>query len=83
MAESETTTPGGSAQPSLADMQHWTWVLGRAQQMLLEPGDPRPDRSRDDRTNAGFLDAEPDLVAADARSDDPAGAPCRGTRSRA
>ena len=38
MAESETTTPGGSAQPSLADMQHWTWVLGRAQQMLLEQG---------------------------------------------
>lgn len=24
--------------PSLADMQHWTWVLGRAQQMMLEAG---------------------------------------------
>ena len=26
------------AVPSLADMQHWTWVLGRAQQMVLEQG---------------------------------------------
>lgn len=24
--------------PSLADLQHWTWVLGRAQQMMLEAG---------------------------------------------
>ncbi|MGK6320766.1 PHA/PHB synthase family protein [Sphingomonas sp. DT-204] len=24
--------------PSLEDMQHWTWVLGRAQQMMLEAG---------------------------------------------
>ena len=24
--------------PDLADMQHWTWVLGRAQQMMLEAG---------------------------------------------
>lgn len=24
--------------PSLADMQHWTWVMGRAQQMMLEAG---------------------------------------------
>ncbi len=24
--------------PSLKDMQHWTWVLGRAQQMMLEAG---------------------------------------------
>ncbi|MEG3087872.1 PHA/PHB synthase family protein [Sphingomonas sp. PB4P5] len=24
--------------PSLEDMQHWTWVLGRAQQMVLEQG---------------------------------------------
>ena len=27
-----------AAPPSLADMQHWTWVLGRAQQMMLEAG---------------------------------------------
>ena len=26
--------------PTLADMQHWTWVLGRAQQMMLESGLP-------------------------------------------
>lgn len=24
--------------PSLADLQHWTWVMGRAQQMMLEAG---------------------------------------------
>lgn len=32
MAENETPTP------SLGDLQHWTWVLGRAQQMMLEHG---------------------------------------------
>ncbi|MGY2734023.1 PHA/PHB synthase family protein [Sphingomonas sp. UYP23] len=26
------------AMPSLADLQHWTWLLGRAQQMLIEQG---------------------------------------------
>ena len=26
------------ALPSLAELQHWTWVLGRAQQMVLEQG---------------------------------------------
>ncbi len=35
-------TPGailpGFAIPSLEDMQHWTWVMGRAQQMMLEAG---------------------------------------------
>ncbi|MBM6578093.1 class I poly(R)-hydroxyalkanoic acid synthase [Microvirga sp. SRT01] len=25
-------------QPTLKDMQHWTWVLGRAQQMMMEQG---------------------------------------------
>ncbi len=29
--------PGFSI-PSLEDMQHWTWVMGRAQQMMLEAG---------------------------------------------
>ncbi|MFX8832967.1 hypothetical protein ABTM77_20925, partial [Acinetobacter baumannii] len=24
--------------PSLEDMQHWTWVMGRAQQMAMEAG---------------------------------------------
>ncbi|MEI9927278.1 MAG: class I poly(R)-hydroxyalkanoic acid synthase [Sphingomonas sp.] len=33
MAETETAPP-----PSLEDLQHWTWVLGRAQQMMLEHG---------------------------------------------
>ena len=37
-------TPQGNAAPaalpipSLEDMQHWTWVMGRAQQMMLEAG---------------------------------------------
>ncbi len=31
----ETTTP---PIPSLEELQHWTWVLGRAQQMMLEHG---------------------------------------------
>ncbi|WP_066778679.1 PHA/PHB synthase family protein [Sphingomonas sp. CCH5-D11] len=26
------------APPNLADLQHWTWVIGRAQQMMLEQG---------------------------------------------
>jgi polyhydroxyalkanoate synthase len=26
------------AMPSLEEMQHWTWVMGRAQQMMLEAG---------------------------------------------
>ncbi|MCP3736078.1 class I poly(R)-hydroxyalkanoic acid synthase [Sphingomonas sp. RP10(2022)] len=30
------TRPG--ATPDLADLQHWTWVMGRAQQMMMEQG---------------------------------------------
>ncbi|MEO1046148.1 MAG: class I poly(R)-hydroxyalkanoic acid synthase [Pseudomonadota bacterium] len=26
----------GEAMPTLEDMQHWTWVMGRAQQMMME-----------------------------------------------
>eukprot|EP01037_Dinobryon_pediforme_P023026 gene23026-24359_t len=26
------------AMPTLADVQHWTWLLGRAQQMMIEQG---------------------------------------------
>jgi polyhydroxyalkanoate synthase len=29
-------TKTGGAMPSLEDWQHWTWVMGRAQQMLME-----------------------------------------------
>ncbi|HEY0113620.1 MAG TPA: class I poly(R)-hydroxyalkanoic acid synthase [Allosphingosinicella sp.] len=39
MAEQETDTRPGSAAPplpTLEEMQHWTWVMGRAQQMMLE-----------------------------------------------
>ncbi|MBO9713418.1 class I poly(R)-hydroxyalkanoic acid synthase [Sphingomonas sp.] len=32
------TAPPMPSPPSLEDLQHWTWVLGRAQQMMLEHG---------------------------------------------
>ncbi|MBA2771385.1 MAG: hypothetical protein H0U34_05135, partial [Sphingomonas sp.] len=32
----EKTKTGATAMPSLEDWQHWTWVMGRAQQMLME-----------------------------------------------
>ncbi|WP_373486791.1 PHA/PHB synthase family protein [Blastomonas sp.] len=32
-SNTETSTPG---LPTLEDMQHWTWVVGRAQQMIME-----------------------------------------------
>jgi polyhydroxyalkanoate synthase len=33
---SDQTKTDASAAPSLEDWQHWTWVMGRAQQMLME-----------------------------------------------
>jgi len=43
MADTDTGSPAGAADalpplPSLEDLQHWTWVMGRAQQMMLESG---------------------------------------------
>ncbi|WP_028967224.1 PHA/PHB synthase family protein [Sphingomonas phyllosphaerae] len=32
--------PPTTATPDLADLQHWTWLMGRAQQMMLEAGVP-------------------------------------------
>jgi polyhydroxyalkanoate synthase len=34
----EPAAPAIPPLPSLEDMQHWTWVMGRAQQMMLESG---------------------------------------------
>ncbi len=34
MADPEAADPP----PTLADLQHWTWVMGRAQQMMMEQG---------------------------------------------
>ena len=34
MATNDTETPG--AIPTLEDWQHWTWVMGRAQQLMME-----------------------------------------------
>jgi polyhydroxyalkanoate synthase len=36
MAEQDTKAPEAPPLPSLEEMQHWTWVMGRAQQMMLE-----------------------------------------------
>src|SRR5688572_20800124 len=39
MAEQETRSPTGEREspvPSLEELQHWTWVMGRAQQMMME-----------------------------------------------
>ncbi|PAX07255.1 PHA/PHB synthase family protein [Sphingomonas lenta] len=35
MAEADPTQP---ALPTLEDLQHWTWIMGRAQQMMMEAG---------------------------------------------
>jgi len=32
----ETTSGAKAGIPTLEDWQHWTWVMGRAQQMLME-----------------------------------------------
>ncbi len=45
--------------PSLSDLQHWTWVLGRAQQMMMEQG-------------LATLQAKPDAVPAIPGFTDPA-----------
>ena len=31
----ETTSGATTGIPTLEDWQHWTWVMGRAQQMLM------------------------------------------------
>ncbi|WP_085809016.1 alpha/beta hydrolase [Sphingomonas sp. TZW2008] len=36
--DAPTKAVAGASVPSLADLQHWTWVMGRAQQMMLEQG---------------------------------------------
>ncbi|MEH3122550.1 MAG: class I poly(R)-hydroxyalkanoic acid synthase [Sphingomonas phyllosphaerae] len=36
----EPNAPPKIALPDLADLQHWTWLMGRAQQLMLEAGVP-------------------------------------------
>jgi polyhydroxyalkanoate synthase len=36
MADQDSKAPEAPPLPSLEEMQHWTWVMGRAQQMMLE-----------------------------------------------
>lgn len=59
MREPEPTeTPLSSAFtiPSLEDMQHWTWVMGRAQQMMLEAGLQTMQETRAMPIIPGFTD---------------------------
>ncbi|WP_299324538.1 class I poly(R)-hydroxyalkanoic acid synthase [Parasphingopyxis sp.] len=43
----ETDTPTQPSLPTLEDMQHWTGVLGRAQQMMLEYGARQMQRAQE------------------------------------
>src|SRR3712207_2965611 len=36
MADQDTKAPEAPPLPTLEEMQQWTWVMGRAQQMMLE-----------------------------------------------
>jgi polyhydroxyalkanoate synthase len=36
MADQDSRAPEAPPVPSLEEMQHWTWVMGRAQQLMLE-----------------------------------------------
>ncbi|HEX8449896.1 MAG TPA: class I poly(R)-hydroxyalkanoic acid synthase, partial [Allosphingosinicella sp.] len=36
MADPDTKAPEAPALPTLEEIQQWTWVMGRAQQMMLE-----------------------------------------------
>ena len=36
MADQDTKAPEAPPLPTLEEMQHWTWVMGRAQQMMME-----------------------------------------------
>lgn len=36
MADQDTKAPEAPPIPTLEEMQHWTWVMGRAQQLMLE-----------------------------------------------
>jgi len=36
MADQDTKAPEAPPLPTLEEMQHWTWVMGRAQQLMLE-----------------------------------------------
>ena len=52
-----TDTKPDQAAPSLEDMQHWTWVIGRSQQMMMEYGLDRMAKVTD--TPAGQPSAFP------------------------
>ena len=53
------STPGPQTLPipSLEDMQHWTWVMGRAQQMMLEAGLQTMEETKAVPIIPGFTDA--------------------------
>ncbi|MFZ5748139.1 MAG: PHA/PHB synthase family protein [Pseudomonadota bacterium] len=53
------TTP-----PTLEDLQHWTWVLGRAQQMLLEHGFDLAGHLPEAPAFPGLAESRPPMAAA-------------------
>ncbi len=58
-----TETQAPPAPPSLEELQHWTWVLGRAQQMMLENGFDRWTQATANVPAAGLMDPTPMLRA--------------------
>lgn len=52
----DTAPPIPPVAPDLADLQHWTWVIGRAQQMMLEHGLAAPPAPSAMPVIAGFND---------------------------
>lgn len=52
----DTDAPTVPPLPSLEDMQHWTWVMGRAQQMMLEAGFQSAQENRLFPAIPGFTD---------------------------
>ena len=59
MAETEDGPMGGADLPSLEDMQHWTAVLGRAQQMMLEYSAKQMQRAAETDPKAAVEQAMP------------------------
>lgn len=55
--------PDTPANPTLEAMQHWTWVMGRAQQMMLEAGLEAPAMAAATPPLAGGFDPAPLLRA--------------------
>ncbi|GAA0735719.1 PHA/PHB synthase family protein [Sphingomonas japonica] len=58
-----TQAQASTSPPSLEELQHWTWVLGRAQQMMLEHGFDQWSQATAGSSAAGLMDPTPMLRA--------------------